>query len=228
MKKKLTVLTGAGMSAESGLSTFRDSGGLWEEYDVMKVASIRGWQEDPAMVLRFYNERRKQLATVKPNAGHNGLASLEEFYDVALITQNVDDLHERAGSSHVLHLHGKLTSACSATDKTLIYDIGYKEINTGDVAEDGGQLRPDIVWFGEQVPAMDMAILLISKADIVVVIGTSLNVYPAAGLVHYVSPGTPLYIIDPANVTIPLPKAHHIKEPASRGVVLLTKILLKL
>ena len=189
--KKLCVLTGAGMSAESGIKTFRDSGGLWEEYDVMTVASIEGWHRNPQLMLKFYNERRKQLETALPNAGHTGLAELEKHFKVYIITQNVDDLHERAGSTRVLHLHGELKKVRSSTHPELIYDIGYKEINWGDKCEKGSQLRPYIVWFGEAVPAFEEAMEIVSDTDIFAVIGTSLNVYPAAGLVNYVSHNVP-------------------------------------
>lgn len=227
--KKLCVLTGAGMSAESGIKTFRDSGGLWEEYDVMTVASIEGWHRNPQLMLRFYNERRKQLETALPNAGHTGLARLEKYIKVYIITQNVDDLHERAGSTRVLHLHGELKKARSNDDPSLIYDIGYKEINWGDKCEDGSQLRPHIVWFGEAVPAFEEAMEIVAGADVFAVIGTSLNVYPAAGLVNYVSVNTPVYLIDPQEV--PQPSGRNvtfIKEVASVGVGMLSKIILQL
>jgi NAD-dependent deacetylase len=225
--KKLILLTGAGMSAESGIKTFRDSGGLWEEYDVMTVASIEGWHKDPRLMLRFYNERRKQLETAIPNAGHTGLAELEKYFEVHIITQNVDDLHERAGSTRVLHLHGELKKARSSTDPDLIYDIGYKEINWGDKCARGSQLRPHIVWFGEAVPAFDEAIEIVAEADIFAVIGTSLNVYPAAGLVNYVPKDVPVYIIDPNEVPQPYGrKVHFIKEMAGVGVGELGKKLM--
>ncbi len=226
--KKLCVLTGAGMSAESGIKTFRDSGGLWEEYDVMTVASIEGWHANPQLMLRFYNERRKQLETAKPNEGHTGLALLEKYFEVYIITQNVDDLHERAGSRRVLHLHGELKKARSSDDPKLIYDIGYNEIKWGDKCEKGSQLRPHIVWFGEAVPAFEEATNIVAEADVFAVIGTSLNVYPAAGLVNYVSPKTPVYLIDPKDVPQPYGrKVVFIKEKASVGVRILTDKLLK-
>jgi NAD-dependent deacetylase len=219
---KLCVLTGAGMSAESGLKTFRDSDGLWEEYDVMTVASIEGWYQNPELVLRFYNDRRKQLATAKPNAGHIGLAELEKYFQVYIITQNVDNLHEAAGSKHVLHLHGELTKIHSTTDPSYIQDIGYNEINIGDKCPKGGQLRPHIVWFGEAVPAFTDATTLASGADAFAVIGTSLNVYPAAGLVDYVPANVPLYLIDPNEVNAPARrKVEYIKEKAGAGVEIL-------
>lgn len=226
--KKLVVLTGAGMSAESGIKTFRDSGGLWEEYEVSKVATPEGWHKDPELVLRFYNERRQQLAQSQPNAGHTGLAELEKYFDVRIITQNIDNLHERGGSSSVLHLHGELTKARSTYDDSLIYDIGYGEINPGDKCSLGSQLRPHIVWFGEAVPMLEEAINLTMKADIFVVIGSSLNVYPAAGLVSYAPQKASLWLIDPKEVHIASGrKIEVIREGASKGVVILTERLLK-
>ena len=199
----MVVLTGAGMSAESGLRTFREMGGLWEEYDVYEVASPSAWERDRALVLRFYNERRKQLLEVEPNAGHWLLAGLQDKYDVRIITQNVDDLHERAGSNHVLHLHGELRKARSTVDPELVYWIDGWELKEGDCCEKGAQLRPHVVWFGEAVPAIEEAAELAGTADLFVIIGTSLNVYPAAGLIHYVPQGTPVYAIDPAEVLLP-------------------------
>lgn len=225
--KKLVVLTGAGMSSESGIRTFRDSGGLWEEYDVMEVATYEAWMRNRDLVLRFYNERRRQLAGSQPNAGHTGLARLESYYDVQIITQNIDDLHERAGSKKVLHLHGELTKARSTADPSLLYDIGYRDIKNGDKCEKGSQLRPHIVWFGEEVPMMEEAVRLTAEADIFVVIGSSLNVYPAAGLINYAPGRADLWLIDPKEVAVPLHrKVEVIKEKASRGVELLTKRLL--
>lgn len=214
------------MSAESGIRTFRDSGGLWEEYDVMEVASITGWQKNRDLVLRFYNERRRQLEKAVPNEGHKGLADLEKYFDVHIITQNVDNLHERAGSTKILHLHGELTKARSSADPSLVYDIGYRDINPGDRCEKGSQLRPHIVWFGEPVPAMDEAVQIASQAEIFVIIGTSLNVYPAAGLVNYVPSGVPVFLIDPSEVYVPAGRrVEVIKEGASAGVaVLKTKL----
>lgn len=194
---RLVVLTGAGMSAESGIRTFRDSNGLWEEYDVMEVASIDGWYRNPKLILRFYNERRSQMFRCEPNNGHLLLAGLEQRFDVRIITQNIDNLHERAGSTQVLHLHGELSKARSSVDPSLIYPIGNKEIKLGDQCEKGSQLRPHIVWFGEAVPAMDEAIPLVESADILCIIGTSLNVYPAAGLFRYAPPACPVWLIDP-------------------------------
>jgi len=197
MKQNIVVLTGAGISAESGISTFRGAGGLWEGHDIMEVASPEGYQKNPELVLDFYNQRRKQLSEVKPNLAHTELARLEQYFNVHIITQNVDDLHERGGSSQVLHLHGELRKARSAVDTSLIYDIEDKAINLGDLCEKGSQLRPHIVWFGEQVPLMPTAEKIVEQADIFVVIGTSLEVYPAAGLLYFVRAGIPKYIIDP-------------------------------
>ena len=200
--KKLVVLSGAGMSAESGLRTFREMGGLWEEYDVQEVASPGGWEKDRELVLRFYNERRKQLLETHPNRGHIALAELEKDYDVSIVTQNVDDLHERAGSSKVLHLHGELRKSQSIADSSLVYDIEGWELNQGDLCEKGFQLRPNVVWFGEAVPAIEEAAVLVAEADLLVIIGTSMNVYPAAGLINYVSPSVPVYLIDPNEVSV--------------------------
>jgi NAD-dependent deacetylase len=194
--KRIVVLTGAGISAESGIKTFRDSNGLWENHDVMEVASPQGWEKNRALVLQFYNARRKQLKEVAPNAAHKALAELESKYSVIIITQNVDDLHERGGSSNILHLHGELTKMRSVMDDTLIYDCPG-DINVGDKAADGYQLRPHIVWFGEMVPMLEDAALETSHADIILVIGSSMQVYPAAGLVDYAPDNTPVYYIDP-------------------------------
>lgn len=221
--KNLVVLTGAGMSAESGISTFRDSGGLWENYDVMKVASIEGWYEDPDLMLQFYNDRRRQLKDVQPNEGHKIIAGLEQHFHVTVVTQNVDNLHERAGSSSVIHLHGELTKACNES-KTVVSDIGYGDIHPGDKAPDGTRLRPFIVWFGEAVPLIEEAVKVVSSADILVIVGTSLQVYPAAGLVNYVKPGVPVYLIDPNEVSTTR-NVKVIKEKASVGMKLLEKEL---
>jgi NAD-dependent deacetylase len=227
--KNLIVLTGAGMSSESGIRTFRESGGLWEEYDVTEVASPMGWWKNRDLVLKFYNERRSQLAACEPNAGHMGIAALEKYFNVQVITQNIDNLHERAGSTKVLHLHGELTKARSTADPSLIYNIGYKEINPGDVCEKGSQLRPHIVWFGEAVPMLDEAIKITSTADIFVVIGSSLNVYPAAGLIEYAPKNASLWLIDPNDVYVPFNRIIEvIKEPATKGVTILTTRLLEL
>lgn len=200
--KKLVVLTGAGMSAESGLRTFREMGGLWEEYDVYEVASPQGWEKDRDLVLRFYNDRRKQLQEALPNRGHFALAEMEKDFDVTIVTQNVDDLHERAGSSRIVHLHGELKKARSTIDPDLVYDIEGWQLNSGDLCEKGSQLRPHIVWFGEAVPAIEEAAVVVSEADLLVIIGTSMNVYPAAGLINYARPGTPVYLIDPNEVIV--------------------------
>jgi len=222
-KKHIVVLTGAGISAESGIKTFRDSGGLWENHDVMEVASIQAWYKNPELMLRFYNDRRKQASEVEPNAGHIGLVDLEEFFDVTIITQNVDNLHEKAGSSKVLHLHGELNKVRSSGDESLIYDWSEtpeKEIEMGDLCDKGHQLRPHIVWFGEAVPMMDIAVKEVITADIFMVVGTSLAVYPAAGLVDYVERGVPKYIIDP-NIPTHLTSGndfHFIEEKGSVGV----------
>ncbi|SHI61888.1 SIR2 family NAD-dependent protein deacylase [Flavobacterium terrae] len=201
MKKKIVVLTGAGMSAESGINTFRDSNGLWENHDIMEVASPEGWRNNPALVLDFYNKRRAQLKEVKPNRGHEILAELEKNFDVQIITQNVDNLHEKAGSSHVLHLHGELTKVRSVADENYILDW-TEDIHLGDTDTNGNQLRPQIVWFGEAVPAIEDAIPMMEEADIVIIIGTSLQVYPAAGLMHYAKSSTPVFYIDPKPATI--------------------------
>lgn len=225
--RKLVVLTGSGISAESGLKTFRESGGLWEDYDIMQVASYDGWIQNRELVLQFYNDRRSQLKGANPNAGHLGLVELEEFFDVHVITQNVDDLHERAGSKNVLHLHGELTKARSTVNASLVYDIGYNSITPGDNCDDGHQLRPHIVWFGEPVPAMEEAASITSSADIFVVIGTSLVVYPAAGLIDYVPPKVPIFLIDPNEVTAPgYRSVTFIKEKASEGVKTLMQQLI--
>jgi NAD-dependent deacetylase len=197
MKRKIAVLTGAGISAESGLSTFRDSGGLWEGHDVMSVASPEGWRRNKELVLEFYNQRRRQMIKAEPNEAHLALVKLEDKFDVTIITQNVDDLHERAGSSDIIHLHGELNKARSTADPELIYELNGKDINAGDKCEKGSQLRPHIVWFGEMVPKMEEAVYQTYNADILIVVGTSLVVYPAAGLVDAVSDDTSVFIIDP-------------------------------
>jgi len=199
---KIVVLTGAGVSAESGISTFRDSGGLWENYDVMEVASIEGWYKNKELMLDFYNQRRRQLKNVEPNAAHYALAKLEKFFDVTIVTQNVDNLHERAGSKNIIHLHGELTQAKSTAYPGFVYEIGYEDINIGDKCEKGSQLRPNIVWFGEPVPMMYEAEQLASQADIFIVVGTSLVVYPAAGLIHCVRQSAYKYIIDPVKPAV--------------------------
>ena len=223
MKKKIVVLTGAGMSAESGIKTFRDAGGLWENYPVEQVASHEGWLADPVLVNEFYNARRKELLAAQPNEGHRLVAALEQNYDVSVITQNVDNLHERAGSSHVVHLHGELMKVCSSRDpdnphfiRTLPHD--HLQVAHGERAGDGSLLRPWIVWFGEAVPRLTDAIAEVERADIFVIIGSSLNVYPAAGLVNYVPAGAPIYLIDPKEVQVPAHRAVEvIQEVASVG-----------
>ena len=226
--KNIVILTGAGISAESGIKTFRDADGLWEGHDIMEVASPIGWERNKSLVLDFYNERRAQLLHVMPNEGHKALVLLEKQYKITIITQNVDDLHERAGSKNVLHLHGELLKVRSSKNENLVYD--WKEdLNLGDVCEENHQLRPDIVWFGEEVPMLSKAIEITSKADILIIIGTSMQVYPAASLVHFMKPKTPIYFIDPKpsiqenqfhNLTI-------IKEKASIGVVKLINQLIE-
>lgn len=231
--KNLVVLTGAGMSAESGISTFRDSDGLWERYPVEQVATPEGYAANPKLVIDFYNERRKQLLEVKPNRGHELLAELEQNFNVAIITQNVDNLHERAGSTHVVHLHGELTKVTSSyqpNNPNYIKELKPEqyEVKMGDTAEDGSQLRPFIVWFGEAVPMIETAIHYTEQADIFVIIGTSLNVYPAAGLLNYVPYGVPVYLIDPKEVKINSGRqVNVIRKGASEGVYELKKILLK-
>ena len=222
--KNLVILSGAGMSAESGIKTFRDMGGLWEEYDVMEVASPQAWEQSPELVLRFYNERRKKLFEAEPNEGHKGIAELEKYFNVQIVTQNVDDLHERAGSTNVLHLHGELKKVRSTIDPNLIYTMDKWELKFGDKCKKGSQLRPHIVWFGEVVPAIQDAALICEKADIFIVVGTSLNVYPAAGLIDYVPTGIPLFLIDPNNVRSNK-NFTFIKEKASVGVKKLIEIL---
>ncbi|MBR1672316.1 MAG: NAD-dependent deacylase [Fretibacterium sp.] len=226
-KKRLVVLTGAGMSAESGLSTFRDSGGLWESYNVEDVASIEGWHRDPELMTRFYNERRAQLEHAQPNEGHRILAELEKDFDVDIITQNVDDLHERAGSTRVLHLHGELTKARSVNDEDKIYDIGYRAMTYGERGEDGELLRPHIVWFGEAVPMISEAARQVRQADIFAVVGSSLNVYPAAGLIHDLRLRARAFLIDPKEVSVP-PSMNFtvIREGASKGLAIMRDQLL--
>lgn len=218
MKKNLVILSGAGMSQESGLKTFRDMGGLWEHYDVTEVATPEAWESDPELVMRFYNERRKQLFEAKPNAGHIGIAELEEWFNVKIVTQNVDDLHELAGSSNILHLHGELRKVRSTIDSKLIYKMENWELKLGDTCELGSQLRPHIVWFGEAVPAIQQAIPIVQKADIIVVIGTSLAVYPAAGLVNYAPPEIPIFVIDPAQPNIHKKNVTYIQQKAGEGI----------
>ena len=228
MKKKIVVLSGAGVSAESGISTFRDQNGLWENYNVQDVASIEGFYRNPKLVLDFYNARRHAYEDCAPNEAHRGLAQLEEQYQVVVVTQNVDDLHERGGSSHVIHLHGELMKNCSVKNpnKTYPVDPQNPDLHVGDLAPDGSQLRPFIVWFGEAVPQMEPAIEEAQTADIFVVVGTSLNVYPAAGLLAFAPKGIPVFLIDPKPTNVP--KGMNITvidEPATVGVAKLRKIL---
>lgn len=230
--KKIVVLTGAGMSAESGISTFRDAGGLWDQYPVKQVATPEGYAANPELVINFYNERRKQLLQVRPNRGHELLASLEDDFDVTVITQNVDNLHERAGSSKVIHLHGELTKVTSSknpNDVSCIRELSPEnyEVKIGDLASDGSQLRPFIVWFGESVPMIELAIEQVMEADIFLIIGTSLNVYPAAGLLNYVRAGVPVYLIDPKTVRVPYGReVIVIQKGASEGMEEFKKMLL--
>jgi NAD-dependent deacetylase len=229
MKKKLTVLTGAGMSAESGISTFRDSNGLWNNYPVEQVATPEGFAANPQLVLDFYNERRRELLRSEPNDGHKGLAALEKDFDVRIVTQNVDNLHERAGSSHIIHLHGELMKSCPVNDLNKPYDISpdSPDLHLDDRDAGGNRLRPFIVWFGEAVPMIEPAIEWVEAADILVIIGTSLNVYPAAGLLNYVRNGQPVYLIDPKEVKTPRIDIRVIQAGASEGVKRLTEILKK-
>lgn len=225
--KKIVVLSGAGISAESGISTFRDAGGLWENHRIEEVATYEAWERNPELVLKFYNQRRKQLLEVKPNAGHCSLVKLEEKFDVQIITQNVDDLHERAGSKKVLHLHGELRKVRSTADPNLVYELDGWELNKDDLCEKGSQLRPHIVWFGEAVPMIVPAAKISSEADIFIVVGTSMLVYPAAGLIDYVPVKSPKYLVDPnareirhiSNLTV-------IPEKAGTGLVKLVDELL--
>lgn len=223
---KLVVLTGAGVSAESGLKTFRDSDGLWEGYNIEDVATPRAWYKNPQLVLEFYNYRRKNVLDAKPNTAHYGLAELEKHFDVTIITQNIDDLHERAGSTNIIHLHGEIFKMRSVKNENLVYDI-RGDIKLGDLAEDGGQLRPHIVWFEEAVPKIEESIPVVRSADIFVVVGTSLVVYPAAGLVHYALPHIPKFIIDKRiPYTSDLYNLTAIEKPATEGVKELVEILI--
>lgn len=229
MKKKLVVLTGAGISAESGIKTFRDSDGLWEGHDVMEVATPEGWRKNQELVLDFYNKRRQQLKEVEPNLGHKILAELQQVFDVHVITQNVDDLHERAGSTKVLHLHGELLKVRSVQNRNHIL-TWTEDLYTGDFDENGHQLRPHIVWFGEDVPALEEAIEITETADYFAVIGTSLQVYPAAGLISYTDSITPVFYIDPKPIAIPniKNKIEVIAKPASEGVAIMREKLLEI
>ena len=225
MKRKIAVLTGAGVSAESGLGTYRDNGGLWDNYDPMEVASIDGWQRNPGLVLDFYNMQREHLESVRPNDAHRAIAALEEKFDVTVITQNVDNLHERAGSTRVIHLHGEATKVRPERgvydndySEAEVFDVGYGRVSVGDLAPNGSQLRPHIVFFGEAVPKIERAIDIVSEADIVLIVGTSLQVYPAAGLYRYASRDAAIYIIDPKDVPISDPRIVHIKDVATAGM----------
>ncbi len=226
--KKIVVFTGAGVSAESGIGTFRDSGGLWEKHDIYKVATPEAWAADPDLVQDFYNQRRKQVLEAEPNAAHMAIARLEEKYEVTVITQNVDNLHERSGSTDIVHLHGEITKSQSSIDPSLVYDIEGWELTKKDTCEKGSRLRPHIVWFGEAVPMMDHASTITEKADIFIVVGTSLNVYPAAGLVELADPEIPKYVIDPKEVSVAGIKNITVyTEKASTGVPMLADLLLK-
>lgn len=225
--KKLVVLSGAGVSAESGIKTFRDSDGLWENYNVADVADIEGWYRNKGLVLKFYNERRRQLKDSKPNAAHEIIAELEKWFDVTVVTQNIDNLHERAGSSNVIHLHGELTKIRPEDRDNGVVDIGYRDVNLGETDYRGVQMRPHIVWFGEAVPMMEKAAMETSRADIMLIIGTSLNVYPAAGLFRYAPYGIPIYLIDPKPIPINIANFTQIQEPATKGMAILKEILTK-
>ncbi len=216
--KKLAVLSGAGVSKESGISTFRDSDGLWEQYPVEEVASIEGWYRNPALVLDFYNARRRDLRTRQPNEAHRIIAALEKDFEVTVITQNIDNLHEKAGSSRVIHLHGEITKARGENSPTPVYDIGYNDIHLGDKDSRGQQLRPYIVWFGEAVPMIEPAAEIVSECDILLVIGTSLAVYPAAGLVNYIRNGVPVYLVDPNPISIGYRYYTQIQDVATSGM----------
>lgn len=228
-KKKLVILTGAGISAESGIKTFRDADGLWEGHNVMDVATPEGWNKNPELVLDFYNQRRRQLHEVKPNLGHQILAELENNFEVAIITQNVDNLHEKAGSTSVLHLHGELLKVRSTKNHNYILDW-KTDLNSSDVDDKGHQLRPHIVWFGEEVPALEEAVSIVEKADILIIIGTSLQVYPAAGLMNFANPNIPVYYIDPKPATMHnlQNRVEIISMNATEGVVVLKQKLLDL
>jgi NAD-dependent deacetylase len=228
MRRKLVALTGAGISAESGIATFRDSGGLWEGHKVEDVATPEGWKKNPELVLDFYNQRRKQAHEVQPNRGHFIFKELEEYFDVTIVTQNVDNLHERAGSSKVIHLHGSLFESRSTKDESLIYPITGWELKSGDLCEKGFQLRPNIVWFGEMVPMMEVAAQIANEADVFVVAGTSMVVYPAAGLIEYVRREVPKYIVDPNKPGISAgSEVQFILEKASTGMEKLKGILIE-
>lgn len=226
MKKKIVALTGAGISAESGLATFRGSDGLWEGHRVQDVATPEGFAQNPTLVLEFYNQRRRAAREAQPNAGHLALAALEQDFDVVVVTQNVDDLHERAGSSHIIHLHGQLFESRSTRHPELVYPMSGDRIELGDLCERGHQLRPNIVWFGEAVPLMEQAITEAASADVFLVVGTSLQVYPAAGLVDYAPRQCPVYVIDPHQPPLTSRRnVHFITEPASTGMARVAAML---
>ncbi|HEX8516445.1 MAG TPA: NAD-dependent deacylase [Bacteroidia bacterium] len=228
MKPKLVVFTGAGISAESGIKTFRDSGGLWEEFDISEVATPQAWEKNRDLVLDFYNKRRKLVLEAQPNPAHYALVELEKKFDVHIITQNIDDLHERAGSKKVLHLHGEITKSRSTIDPSLVYKIKGSELKPGDKCEKGSQLRPHIVWFGEMVPQMETAYLIAETADVFMVVGTSMAVYPAAGLIDYTPTDIPKYLIDPGDIKVSgISNLKIIKEKASTGLARLAKELLQ-
>jgi len=222
------VLSGAGISAESGIPTFRDANGLWEGYDIMEVASPQGWSSNPQLVLDFYNQRRKAALNARPNQGHQILVELEQYFDITIITQNVDDLHEKAGSSRVIHLHGELFKSRSTIDEDLVYEMTGWELKLGDLCERGSQLRPHIVWFGEQVPMMEQALAISSLAEIFVVVGTSMVVYPAAGLIDFIDHLVPKFVIDPKRPDVaPVPNLHFIQKGGGRGLQDLKQKLLE-
>lgn len=230
--KKIAILTGAGVSAESGLGTYRDNGGLWDSHDPMEVASIEGWHRDPKLVLDFYNMQRAKLREVRPNSAHRIIAALQERYDVTVITQNVDNLHERAGSSKVIHLHGEVTKVrpergCYDNDysEQEVFDVGYSEVRLGDKAPNGSQLRPHIVFFGEAVPKIERAIDVVSAASLVLIVGTSMQVYPAASLYRYAGGNTPIYVIDPAEMPLRDGRVTHIRKVATEGMEEFVRIL---
>ncbi len=223
--KKIAILTGAGISAESGIKTFRDSDGLWENYNVEDVATIDAWYRNPDLMTDFYNARRAELEHTSPNEAHRLCAALERYYDVTVITQNIDDLHERGGSSKIIHLHGEATKACSKRGKQYVQDIGYRPIGYDERTPDGARMRPFIVWFGEAVPMIEKAAEVVEKTDILIIIGTSLNVYPAAGLIHYAPAGIPIYVIDPKEVQPISRNVHFIRKVATAGMRELFDIL---
>ncbi len=228
-RKKIVVLSGAGISAESGLSTFRDNNGLWENYNVYEVATPEAWRKNPKMVLEFYKKRYEQVINAQPNAAHYALAELEQQYTVEIITQNIDDLHERAGSSRVLHLHGEIKKARSTANPAILIELQSRYIQLGDKCPMGSQLRPHVVWFGEAVPEMSRAAKIATQADVFIIVGTSLNVYPAAGLLDFVPSETPVILIDPADITIPSERnVIHIKEKASAGMAKAVEIIQQL